>query len=128
MRRPSNVLLVLAAMALIAVAGLSANPRQDPPPPSGEGLPDGPGKELVVRVCGPCHEPRRAASVRLTREGWSAVVEDMVRRGAKGSDEEMNQIVEYLVANFLGDAPRPVNVNTSPQIDLELVIGLLRRE
>ena len=91
-------------------------------------MPEGAGKAVMVRVCGACHEPRRAASVRLTREGWTSVVEDMVRRGAKGTDEEMNQIVEYLVANFLGDAPRPVNVNSSPQIDLELVIGLLRRE
>jgi competence protein ComEA len=52
----------------------------------------------------------------------------MVRRGAKGTEDEMHQITEYLVENFLGDAPRPVNVNSSPQIDLELVIGLLRRE
>src|SRR5687768_10547038 len=116
MSRHQRLLLVLLAGILVAMAGVSGMVLQDPPPPSGEGLPEGPGKALMVKTCGACHEPRRAASVRLTREGWTAVVEDMVRRGAKGTDEEMNQIVEYLVANFLGDAPRPVNVNSSPQI------------
>jgi competence protein ComEA len=116
---------LLAVAALAAAAVVSAS--QDPPP-SGEGLPDGPGKAIMVKTCGACHEPRRAASVRLTREGWTAVVEDMVRRGAKGTEQEMSDITEYLVTNFLGDAPRPVNVNSAAQIDLELVIGLLRRE
>jgi len=137
MHRHLNVLLVLAIPVLFMFMAAGAQPlgtvslsasQQDQPQPSGEGLPEGPGKALMVRVCGACHEPRRAASVRLTRDGWTAVVDDMVRRGAKGTDEEMSQVVEYLVANFLGDAPRPVNVNTAPPIDLELVIGLLRRE
>ena len=33
-------------------------------------LPDAPGKDETVRLCGTCHEPQRAAAVRLTREGW----------------------------------------------------------
>jgi hypothetical protein len=33
-------------------------------------LPDGPGKDAVVKVCGFCHDPITAASVRLTRDGW----------------------------------------------------------
>lgn len=113
---------------VVAVA-LSAAPRQDAAPSaSGEGLPDGVGKDVVVKVCGVCHEPRRAASVRLTRDGWSSVIEDMVHRGAKGSDAELAQVLDYLTTNFLGEAPRPVNVNTAPAIDLESVIGLLRKE
>ena len=37
-------------------------------------LPDAPGKDQVVNVCGKCHEPQRVASLRLTREGWEEVV------------------------------------------------------
>ena len=119
---------VMFATVLVA-GGVRASARQDAAPQaSGEGLPDGPGKATVVKVCGVCHEPRRAASVRLTRDGWQSLIQDMVKRGAKGTDDELAQVLDYLSTNFLGEAPRPVNVNTAEPIDLELVIGLLRRE
>jgi len=116
------------AVLCAATIGLRASQDASSSPPSGEGLPDGPGKDVMVRTCWMCHEPRRAASVRLTHDGWQAVVDDMRHRGAKGTDDEFATIMDYLTANFLGEAPRPVNVNTAPAIDLELVIGLLRKE
>lgn len=121
--------LSLALAAAFLIGTISANAHQDPAPNfTGEGLPDGPGKDVMVKVCAICHEPRRAASVRLTREGWSDVIQDMMKRGAKGTDDDFVQVLEYLTTNFLGEAPRPVNINTSAAIDLESVIGLLRRE
>ena len=125
-----HVATIVLAMVTVA-AGLIASSGQDAavlPAPSGEGMPEGPGKDLTVRVCGVCHEPRRAASVRLTRDGWTELVDAMVKRGAKGTDQELAQVVEYLATNFLGEAPRPINVNSAPAIDLESVIGLLRSE
>lgn len=95
---------------------------------SGEGMPDGPGKDTTVRVCGICHEPRRAAALRLTRDGWTQVVDDMVKRGARATDDERVEIVDYLTEHFLGESPRPINLNTAPSIDLESVVGLLRSE
>ena len=129
-RRLTRAAVLFAVTCCLVAAGVRASARQDaaPPPATGEGLPDGPGKDLVVRMCGLCHQPVRAASVRLTREGWQTVIEDMVKRGAKGTDEEKEKVLEYLVTNFLGEAPRPINVNSAPQIDLESVIGLLRSE
>src|SRR5262245_11740030 len=91
-------------------------------------LPDGPGKDAVIKVCGACHQPERAASVRLTREGWDDVLGDMIKRGAKASDEELAQILDYLSTHFLGEAPRPLNINRATQIELESVAGLLRKE
>jgi len=93
-----------------------------------QSLPDGPGKDVVVRVCSTCHEPIRIASLRLTEDGWTTTVEDMIKRGAKATPEDQKAIVGYLVENFLGEAPRPLNVNTAEAIDLESVAGLLRRE
>jgi competence protein ComEA len=46
----------------------------------------------------------------------------------KATEEEQAVIIEYLATNFLGEAPRPVNVNNAEQIDFESVLGLLRRE
>ena len=118
--------LAVSALALAAAITLSAG--QQAPAPSGEGLPDGTGKDVMVKACGICHEARRAVSVRLTRDGWSGVIESMMARGAKVSEADFNVILDYLAAYFLGEASRPVNVNTAPQIDLEAVAGLLRRE
>ena len=122
-----------AAMAMIAVilaaaAGASARPAGPQLIPSGEGLPDGVGKDVTVKACGTCHEARRAASVRLTRDGWAAVIEGMRNRGARVSDEEFPVILAYLSTHFLGEASQPLNVNTASQIDFEAAGGLLRRE
>jgi competence protein ComEA len=91
-------------------------------------LPEGPARELTVKVCGQCHEPQRAASVRLTREGWGDVVAKMVGLGARASDPELEQITDYLATNFKGEAPKPINMNTASAVELESVAALLRKE
>lgn len=91
-------------------------------------FPEGPGKDVTVRMCGTCHPPERSAAVRLTRDGWRDVIAKMVSLGAQGSDAERVAVLDYLSANFKGDAPKPVNLNTAPAIDLESVAGLLRKE
>ena len=124
--------LILSSVFVLGVS-VAAVARQDPPPPQafgqgGEGMPDTPGKDVVVKICGICHPANRAASVRLTRDGWTGVVDDMIKRGAKPTDQEYETIVDYLATNFLGEAARPLNVNTATAIDLESVAGLLRKE
>lgn len=109
------------AVAFIVVLGSSAGRA------TGQ-LPDAPGKDETVKVCGICHEPVRAASVRLTREGWEALVAKMVTLGAKGTDEELAKVVEYLATNFKGEAARPLNMNGGTAVELESVAGLLRKE
>jgi competence protein ComEA len=91
-------------------------------------LPEGPGKDQMVKVCGVCHEPQRAASIRLTREGWESTIGDMIARGAKGTDEDFAAILDYLSKNFLGEASKPLNVNTATSVELESVLLLLRKE
>jgi competence protein ComEA len=124
-RAGSAVVMLILAASPGSIAGQGA-PQQ--PVLSGEGLPDGPGKDVTVKACAPCHEARRAASVRLTREGWAAVIDSMQKRGAKISDEEFPMVLEYLSTNFRGEALQPLNLNTATQIDLEAAGGLLRRE
>jgi len=117
-------------MVLTVAASVFVSARQNPPSPpqSPEVLPAGPGRDTTIKVCSGCHNVGIVASLRLTRDGWAGVMKDMVREGAKGTDEELAQVLDYLSANFLGEAPRPINVNAAPSIDLESVIGLLRSE
>ena len=63
-------------------------------------LPEGENKALVERVCTKCHGASDITNARLTRERWNATVDEMVSRGAAATDEELEKIVAYLVANF----------------------------
>jgi hypothetical protein len=91
-------------------------------------LPDDPGKDEVVKVCGTCHPATTAASVRLTRDGWQTKITEMVSRGAMATDEELAAILEYLAAHFAGEASDVLNVNAATAVQLESVLELLRRE
>ena len=91
-------------------------------------LPEAPGKEQTIRLCGQCHEAVKATSVKLTREGWTETIERMKAFGAEGTDQEFSAILDYLAAHFKGDTVRALDMNTAEAIDLESVLSLLRRE
>src|SRR5436190_11987486 len=91
-------------------------------------MPEGAARELTVRVCAQCHEPQRAASLRLTREGWEGVIQKMAGLGASATAAELEQITDYLATNFKGEAPKPINMNTASAVELESVASLLRKE
>jgi len=93
-----------------------------------QGMPEGPDRELVVRVCSKCHEPQRVAALRLTRDGWEAVVAKMATLGARMTDQEFTRVVGYLAENYKGEAPKPINLNTATSVELESVGALLRKE
>jgi competence protein ComEA len=91
-------------------------------------MPEGPARELTVKVCGQCHEPQRAGSLRLTRDGWEGVIQKMAGLGAPATAAELEQITDYLATNFKGEAPKPINMNTASAVELESVGSLLRKE
>jgi competence protein ComEA len=91
-------------------------------------LPDGAGKAEVQKLCSTCHPPERGASVRLTREGWQDVMTRMVGLGMKGTDEELNAVLEYMATHFKGEAAAPLNLNRATPVQLQSIAGLLRSE
>ena len=123
-------------VGLTLVAAQAAQPPATIPPPLtpeqivalGAGMPEGPAKTITVRTCGQCHEPQRAAALRLTRDGWDEVIAKMAGLGAKATDAEFAQILDYLAENYKGEAPKPINLNTASSVELESVAGLLRKE
>jgi len=66
----------------------------------GQALPEGEGKKVVERMCVQCHGLDVATGHRDTKEGWQQIVDDMVNKGAVGTDEEIKTLVEYLAKNF----------------------------
>jgi competence protein ComEA len=89
-------------------------------------LPDGPGKEAVAKVCTACHNTDSIRKQRLPREEWSDKMDDMVERGAKGTDAEMMAVLDYLTENF-GKGSK-MYVNTAPFGELKSVLGLTNDE
>ena len=77
-------------------------------------LPDGKGKETMKKVCGNCHEVETVIASRRTKIGWERNVDDMVTRGAEGTDEELAAVMNYLTT-FFGK----INVNTASLQDLK---------
>jgi competence protein ComEA len=105
--------------APVVILALSAALAQETP---GQ-LPDGKGKEAVERICTGCHEIGTVTGSRRTRIGWQRNVDDMIARGAEGSDEDMETVVDYLTA-FFGK----INVNTAASKELASFLGLSETE
>jgi putative heme-binding domain-containing protein len=86
----------------------------------GQALPDGKGKAEFERVCSNCHTAAMATRLRNTPEGWKSVVNDMVSRGAQGSQADIDNVVLYLSTNFGPDrsgaksSPMPVATPFTP--------------
>jgi len=91
-------------------------------------LPDGPGKEVTVKICSQCHEIERAVALKQDRDGWQVTINKMSVLGMQAKPEEIRQAIDYLAANFAAGALPKVNVNTAEAIDLESAFSLTRSE
>ena len=63
-------------------------------------LPDGPGKATMQKICSGCHAPEIVMGRHETKDGWEKIVGNMVNQGANGTDDEFNEIIDYLAAHF----------------------------
>jgi mono/diheme cytochrome c family protein len=91
------------ALALLWMTAIVRIPAAQGQPSLAAVLPDGEGKPLVERVCAGCHDPSLVMFKREDEEGWTAIVNDMKARGAKGTDREMKVITAYLAKHFSRD-------------------------
>lgn len=86
----------LASLAAISMLTVGARAHA-------QDLPEGEGKALVQSACTQCHGIDVIVSQPRSREDWTEVVSRMVGNGAQLSDEDYNQVVQYL-ATYLGPA------------------------
>jgi competence protein ComEA len=96
-------------------------------------LPPGAGKPIVERMCSSCHALKVVTSKRASPEQWAQLVDQMVSRGAEGTDDEIETVVEYLSKNFGLDSPPPaveksaiplVHVNQATAAELSAALDL----
>ncbi|HVO99895.1 MAG TPA: helix-hairpin-helix domain-containing protein [Bryobacteraceae bacterium] len=98
-------------LLLILIAGLA----QD--------LPDGPGKETVLKLCQDCHDLGMVTMDNRTREGWQKTVTKMGERGAEVSDDQFETIVAYLTTHF-----GRINVNKASAAEIAAGAGFSEQE
>ena len=95
-QRPATSRLFCAALALAPLGS-----RGQAPPV----LPDGAGREIVERTCSQCHSLETVLRSRLSRRQWEARIDEMIAKGAKLSDEDIDVVAAYLAAHY-GPAPQ----------------------
>ena len=69
-------------------------------PAFSQDLPNGAGKDVVVKVCTSCHDADTFSSKRHSKEEWKSVVDTMIGYGAEVTDEQATIVVDYLTKNF----------------------------
>jgi mono/diheme cytochrome c family protein len=74
-------------------------------------LPEGDGKQILLRACTTCHTLKEVTKFKgyYGREEWRDVIETMVAYGAKLDDSQTTALLDYLSKHF-GPAP-----NVAPQ-------------
>jgi mono/diheme cytochrome c family protein len=96
----------VAALGLLLVGALAAAaPRVVAAAAEPMALADGPGRELTIGRCIICHSleyiPSNAPA--MNRSGWQKTIQKMKDRfGAPITDEESQQILDYLDTHYSG--------------------------
>jgi len=78
-----------------------------------------PNLPAVQVVCGRCHTIAVFQKEARSWERWNDVFADMTRRGANGTDEQLEQVTKYFLDNLT-----LINVNTSPADEIAWVLGV----
>jgi competence protein ComEA len=96
---------------------------------AGAELPDGPGKEILLRACTNCHKAEEFAAYRHTKQEYQAIVYRMGDRGARATTQELDTVAEYLYKNFPKiEDPSRINVNKASAKEIETGLGLTASE
>jgi putative heme-binding domain-containing protein len=95
MTKRSKCIFILGSIAILSFAGSG----------QAQSLPEGQGKAEFQRICSNCHSVDIATSQRMTQAQWTGVVNDMVSRGAQGSQQDLDNVTTYLATHFGQGAP-----------------------
>lgn len=87
-------------LAFVLIAGLVAGCGDEPTEAPESTGPTVSGLALLNDRCTECHTLDRVENASMTRDEWSATVEDMIERGAALNDQEKEVLVDYLAETY----------------------------
>lgn len=98
-------------------------------PAAAQELPDGAGKQIILRECTACHMPDHFTKYRHTNEEWQAIVVRMGQRVRSATKEELDTVQKYLATNYpkLEESGK-VNMNKSTAQQIEEQLSLTAEE
>jgi competence protein ComEA len=73
----------------------------------------------VQTVCAKCHNLQIVMDTPMSYDAWHDTVQTMVDRGASGTDEQFDDIMDYLHRTMT-----TINVNTALADELEIVLNI----
>jgi competence ComEA-like helix-hairpin-helix protein len=104
-----RVAVSLSAVAVgtaVSIAAVQPEARPEPPP-------------AFTKVCVRCHASDKVVEGRRFPSQWDQVIEQMVARGATGTEDEFDVVYDYLVAQF-----GRVSINAAPADEIAQVLHL----
>ena len=75
--------------------------------------------ESLKAVCSKCHNLQMVMDTPMSYEAWHDTVQTMVDRGATGTDQQFDDVMDYLHRTMT-----TINVNTADVGELEIVLGV----
>ena len=102
MMNPSRLLVIFGSALLVSASmAVGAQNQQPAAPDDGHSnFPPGDGRELTLKVCSTCHSVDLLADQQLDHDGWKDMVGQMASMGADATEEQLNQIIDYLAKAF----------------------------
>jgi competence ComEA-like helix-hairpin-helix protein len=116
---------LLFAGFLLPLAAYGQKAPEEQAKEAANAMPEGAGKQVILRECTACHLPDHFVKYRHTNEEWQAIVIRMGQRVRSASKEELDTVQKYLATNFpkLDDATK-LNVNKASADEMAARLGL----
>ena len=110
--------LARATPLVACAAGLLGSPLRAQTAPSVDALSSQESASLKA-VCGKCHNLQVVLGARMSYDAWHDTVQSMIDRGAQGSDEQLDDVMDYLHRNLA-----TINVNVADSEELGIVLEI----
>jgi hypothetical protein len=101
----NSLVTTFAAVALLAIAVVSAQAQKPATPSVVADLPAGPMQAKATTACLECHEARIILQQRLSKAAWTKEVDKMTKWGALVDPADRDALIDYLSTNFSPDKP-----------------------
>jgi competence ComEA-like helix-hairpin-helix protein len=94
-----------------------------------EKMPEGPGKQIILRECTACHLPDHFTKFQHTNEEWQAIIVRMGTRVRSATRQELDTVQKYFATNFpkVEDTAK-LNVNKATAQEIESKLSLTPQE
>ncbi|HXP83579.1 MAG TPA: helix-hairpin-helix domain-containing protein [Bryobacteraceae bacterium] len=92
-------------------------------------MPEGQGKQIILRECTACHLPDHFTKYQHTPEEWQAIVIRMGTRVRSATKDELDTVTKYLATNYPKvEVAGKVNVNKAKAAELQSQFSLTPEE